>query len=106
LFLSRRILLPLVGALSAVVLAAAPARAAAPEPVPSLDPAGTAKLWREVVSRRHVARASDDCRPLTAVFYAATDWLRLATHLAPSPCAQYYISVPPLAADRSSAATS
>ena len=40
------------------------------------------------------------CRPLRAIFYAQTDWLRLATRLAaqPSPCAQYYVSVPPLAA--------
>jgi len=43
---------------------------------------------------------SPDCRPLRAVFYSATDWLRLATKLAAnaSPCAQYYISIPPLAA--------
>jgi hypothetical protein len=39
------------------------------------------------------------------VFYAQTDWLRLATRLAaqPSPCAQYYISVPPLSSDKSQA---
>ena len=45
---------------------------------------------------------SADCRPLRAVFYAATDWLRLATKLAAnaSPCAQYSISVPPLVADK------
>src|SRR4051812_556311 len=42
------------------------------------------------------------CRALRAVFYTETDWLRLATKLAnnPSPCAQYYISIPPLAADK------
>lgn len=36
------------------------------------------------------------------VFYAPTDWLRLATKLAANqaPCAQYYISIPPLAADK------
>ncbi len=36
------------------------------------------------------------------VFYAPTDWLRLATKLAAtaSPCAQYYVSVPPLVADK------
>ena len=35
-------------------------------------------------------------------FTPATDWLRLTTKLAAtaSPCAQYYISVPPLAADK------
>ena len=50
--------------------------------------------------RRHAVRAfaALDCRPLRAVFYAPTDWLRLATKLAanPSPCAQYFISIPPL----------
>ena len=42
------------------------------------------------------------CRPLRAVFYAASDWLRLATKLAAarSPCAEYYVSVPPLVADK------
>jgi len=42
------------------------------------------------------------CRPLNAVFYAQTDWLRLAQKLRanPSPCADYYVSVPPLAADK------
>jgi hypothetical protein len=42
------------------------------------------------------------CRPLDALFYTSTDWLRLATKLAenPSPCAQYDISIPPLAADK------
>ena len=35
-----------------------------------------------------------------------TDWLRLATRLAatPSPCAQYYVSIPPLAADKTRSA--
>src|SRR5204862_311945 len=35
-------------------------------------------------------------------FYTSTDWLRLATKLAAaaSPCAQYCISIPPLAADK------
>jgi hypothetical protein len=46
--------------------------------------------------------ATTDCRPLRVIFYAATDWRRLATRLAAnaSSCAQYYISVPPLAADK------
>src|SRR5436190_2217244 len=36
------------------------------------------------------------------VFYSPTDWLRLATKLAANqaPCAQYYIAIPPLAADK------
>ena len=97
-------------ALAACFVAAAIAptagRAAAhPTPVVrSLEPAKTAKLWRELVAhpRRFRSTAQSDCRPLRGVFYAQTDWLRLATRLAaqPSPCAQYFISVPPLAADK------
>ena len=36
------------------------------------------------------------------VFYAASDWLRLATKLraSASPCAEYYVSVPPIVADK------
>src|SRR5436309_13970502 len=73
-------------------------------PVASLEPVATMKLWRQLVTRRapRTARATADCRPLRAVFYAATDYLRLATKLAAnaSPCAEYYISVPPLVADK------
>jgi hypothetical protein len=71
--------------------------------VPSLEPSVTAKLWRSLVAKRSLrSAASTDCRPLRAVFYAATDWLRLATNLAEnaSPCAEYYISIPPLVADK------
>ena len=92
---------------AAVVVAAAfatPAFAAqaTPRPVPSLTPAKTAKLWKQLVRRPHVPSLTADCAPLRAVFYAGTDWMRLATKLAAnaSPCAQYYISVPPLAADK------
>jgi hypothetical protein len=82
--------------------AAAKPRAA---PVASLDPVATAKLWRELVSEgppRRSARAAAECRQLRAVFYAASDWLRLATKLAAtaSPCAEYYVSIPPLVADK------
>jgi hypothetical protein len=91
----------------AAALTVAPSALAA-KPVPSLTPAATAKLWRAEVSRAkaHPRRFSDaGCRPARVVFYAQTDWLRLATKLAqtPSPCAQYYVSVPPLAADKSQA---
>ena len=75
----------------------------ASRPVPSLTPAATQRLWSELVQRRRIhGLGVADCRPLRAVFYAPTDWLRLATKLAAnaSPCAQYYISVPPLAADK------
>ena len=90
-------------------LAAAPrghAAAQAPDrPVSTLTPAATAKLWRQLVDRPHTLRRAADCRPLRAVFYAATDWLRLATKLAAnaSPCAQYYISIPPLVSDKTKA---
>lgn len=70
-------------------------------PVPSLDPAATNALWRRLAHghRRLAGTATIDCRPLRAIFYAETDWRRLATKLAAnaSPCAQYYVSVPPLA---------
>ncbi len=82
---------------------APPSRAAEPAPVASLEPAKTEALWRRLVaSRARRAQAPADCRPLRGVFYAATDYLRLATKLAAtaSPCAQYYISIPPLVADK------
>src|SRR5918993_2630887 len=49
------------------------------------------------------ARASiPRCRASEFVFYAARDWLRLGPKLAEhaSPCADYYISIPPLVADK------
>jgi hypothetical protein len=104
------LLLGLALALAAEVVSASSAgagtsarRAADPAPVASLEPVETAKLWRQLVtpqSRR--ARAQAECRPLRAVFYAATDFLRLATKLAASasPCAEYYVSIPPLVADK------
>ena len=71
-------------------------------PVPSLEPEATAALWRRLARRPRRLRASAECRPLRGVFYAATDWLRLATKLAASasPCADYYISIPPLTSDK------
>jgi hypothetical protein len=92
---------------SAAVAKAKPARPQV-KPVPSLTPVATEKLWRVLVQRRRqrqhagTLQAAGTCRPMRAVFYAETDWLRLATKLAQSgsPCAQYYISVPPLAADK------
>ena len=83
--------------------AAGSQRAAEPAPVASLEPAKTEALWRRLVaSRQRQTQAPADCRPLRGIFYAATDYLRLATKLAAtsSPCAQYYISVPPLVADK------
>src|SRR5919198_1911931 len=76
-------------------------------PVPSLDPAATDAAWHRL-ARGHqtlAGTATSDCRPLRAVFYTATDWRRLATKLAAnaSGCAQYYMSIPPLAADKTQA---
>ena len=77
--------------------------AAAPTPVPSLTPAATHRLWERLASRPQPLARTADCRPARAIFYAATDWLRLATNLAQnaSPCAQYYVTVPPLTSDKS-----
>jgi hypothetical protein len=92
------------GARGAVGVGADASARAEPAPVASLAPAETAKLWRRLVARRKSQAQAPpaDCRPLRAVFYAPTDWLRLATKLASaaSPCAQYYVSVPPIVADK------
>jgi hypothetical protein len=87
-------------AAAAALALVAPVGAEAATPVPSLQPAATAKLWHRLVQRRHTAAVTADCVRL--VFYAPTDWLRLATKLAANqaPCAQYYVSIPPLAADK------
>ena len=84
----------------------ATAAAASPDaaPVPSLQPGATQHTWERLVHRpvfRPYSVAAG-CRPLRAVFYAATDWMRLATTLAAnaSPCAQYFVSVPPVVADK------
>src|SRR3954453_7888728 len=49
---------------------------------------------------RMSAAGQSEC--LRAIFYSPADWLRLATTLAAHdvPCAQYYVGVPPLAADK------
>jgi len=82
-------------------------RAATAPPVASLEPAKTAALWSRLTANqtRQSRSAAAACRPLRAVFYAASDWLRLATKLAAtrSACAEYYVSVPPLVADKTRA---
>src|SRR5919198_710826 len=86
---------------AAVALALVEPRvAAAAKPTPSLQPTATAKLWSRLVQQRRPAVRNAECMRL--FFCAATDWLRLATKLAANqvPCAQYYISIPPLAADK------
>jgi hypothetical protein len=117
-----RLVLVLAALCVAVVVTAAAAPAAASQPrctatpslvqlecsgvapVPSLQPKATEALWRALSRRKSPRRlaTAQDCRPLRAVFYAATDWLRLATKLAAaaSPCAQYYVSIPPLVSDK------
>lgn len=93
-------------AVSAAVLVVVPsAFAARQNPVPSLTPAATERLWGAEVARAALQprlQVSVDCRPARVVIYAQTDWLRAATKLAQngSACAQYYVSVPPLAADK------
>jgi hypothetical protein len=94
--------------LASVALAAAPAASAGVRVVPSLTPTATRALWRAEVTRARTAPHSlgtTGCNGTHVVFYAQTDWLRLATKLAaqPSPCADYSVSVPPLAADKTQA---
>ncbi len=106
--MSRLTLLGLVvllglGLSSATASAEGRPRLAEPTPVPSLEPAETEALWRKLTSQpQRRSGALAECRPLRAVFYAASDWLRLTTRLAASasPCAEYYVSVPPLVADK------
>ena len=89
--------------LAATASTGASAEPATTPPVPSLEPAKTAALWSRLVSTRaRQAAPAAECRPLRAVFYAASDWLRLATKLAAtaSPCAEYFVSIPPLVADK------
>jgi hypothetical protein len=49
---------------------------------------------------RALASSNSEC--LRATFYSPADWLRLATKLAAhnAPCAQYYVTIPPLAAEK------
>ena len=90
-----------VAALAALLVGADAAAAA--RPVPSLEPAKTAKEWRRLVAQPPMrALSTAECLPARVVFYAPTDWLRLATKLAATPaaCTDYYVTVPPLAADK------
>src|SRR3954469_13972086 len=94
--------------LTAIALATAPPAAASVRVVPSLTPRATHVLWHAEVARARTQPrllADAGCSPAHVVFYAQTDWLRLATKMAaqPSPCADYSISVPPLAADKTQA---
>jgi hypothetical protein len=112
---TRALWATLLGAVALSVLTVASAHAdstrssasagAEPPVVASLTPAATARLWRRLVATRSLrARAPQqaDCRALRGIFYAPTDYLRLATKLAASasPCAQYYVTIPPIVADK------
>jgi len=94
----------------AALAAAAPSSAGGPaarRPVASLEPAATQKLWKELVQRpRPFFLTAAGCRPARVLFYAQTDWIRLATKLAAnaSPCAEYLVSIPPLSGDKTSRA--
>ena len=102
--LRRRLFLVALACAALAAALAGPVSAAPSPSVPSLDPQATQAMWERLTSRREIRPLSvdADCRPLQATFYAATDWLRLATTLAAkaSPCAQYYVSVPPVVADK------
>jgi hypothetical protein len=65
--------------------------------VASLDP-----RYRSGEPRYRLSSTAAACRAAEFVFYAARDWGRLAPKLAEraSPCADYYISVPPLVSDK------
>ncbi len=69
--------------------------------VPSLDPEWSADFTPPAMPQVRSLTAAA-CRPLSAVFYTETDWLRFAQKMRanPSSCADYYVSIPPLAADK------
>src|SRR5262245_3252912 len=69
--------------------------------VPSLDPEWSAQFVPPTETTRR-SRSALLCLPVDAVFYAATDWVRLAQKLRgdASSCASYYVSIPPLTADK------
>lgn len=85
--------------ITAAALAAAFASpAVAAGPVPSLTPHETQQLWQQLAAQPRPFSLTAECITQRVVFYAANDWLRLATRLAAnsSPCTQYYVSIPPL----------
>jgi PKD repeat protein len=69
--------------------------------VPSLDPQWSEDFVPPPESKVRTS-APAACRSVSAVFYTETDWLRLAQKMRanPSACADYYVSIPPLAADK------
>ena len=77
------------------------------DPLPSLDegtasPGARTAQWRSLAAPDSDPGLPPSCRiHLEGVFYTEEDWLRLGQKLAadPSPCADYYISIPPQSAD-------
>jgi len=68
--------------------------------VPSLDPEWSANFVPPPLPR---LRAATACIPTDVVFYAQqTDWVRVAQKMREnmSPCASYYVSIPPIVADK------
>ena len=59
-------------------------------------------LFVSLVAAPETSARSADCKPVQAVFYESSDWLRLANGVGadPSACADYYVTVPALAADK------
>jgi hypothetical protein len=70
-----------------------------PQPIPASEPVPPSPPPPPV---EPTAPSVGTCRPAQIVFYTARDWLRLGPKLAKtaSPCADYYISIPPLVADK------
>jgi hypothetical protein len=69
--------------------------------VPSLDPDWSASFVQSPLPRFRVA-APAACIPTDVIVYAPTDWVRFAQKMDAnmSPCASYYVSIPPLASDK------
>ncbi len=67
--------------------------------VPSLDPEWSANFVPPALPHM---RKTTACIPTDVVFYAPTDWLRIAQKMRanPSSCANYYVSIPPIASDK------
>lgn len=104
----------LLAFLAAVLALALPAAARADDPpgcgadecigstpvVPSLDPEWSANFVPPPVPRIRAAAAA--CIPTDVVFYAQTDWVRIAQKMRAnmSLCANYFVSIPPIATDK------
>jgi hypothetical protein len=68
--------------------------------VPSLDPDWSAAFV--VPQQTPALKAAAACIETNIVVYAPTDWVRFAQKMRAnmSPCASYYVSIPPVAADK------